>query len=140
MKFSVALPTCCEGLGFPVGLMGDGSAFIRLARTAEALGYDGIWGNDHLLTPRFLRESGDAAPSFYDPLIVLAHVAAATQHLRLGTAVLALPLRDPLTLAKQAATLDVLSAGRLSLGLGVGAYPEEFTALLSHTTRHGAAA
>lgn len=129
MKFSLALPTCYEGLGYPLGFAGDGSGFVRLARAAEALGYDGIWGNDHLVTPLFLRAGGGSAPSFYDPLIVLAHVAAATARLRLGTAVIALPLRDPVTLAKQAATLDVLSGGRLSLGVGVGAYRDEFTAL-----------
>ena len=129
MKFSVALPTCYEGLGYPIGLVRDGATFVRLARTAEALGYDGLWGNDHLVTPRFLRGSPDGPPSFFEPLVVLAHVAAATERIRLGTAVLALPLRDPVALAKQAATLDVLSQGRLSLGVGVGAYPEEHTAL-----------
>ena len=129
MKFSLALPTCYEGLGYPLGFAGDGTGFIRLVRAAEAFGYDGIWGNDHLVTPHCLRAAGGSAPSFYDTLIVLAHVAAATTSLRLGTAVLALPLRHPVVLAKQAITLDVLSGGRLSLGLGVGAYPEEFAAL-----------
>ena len=129
MKFSVALPTSYEGLGYPIGLVGDGSAFVRLARTAEALGYDGVWGNDHLVTPRFLRGSPDGPPGFFDVVVVLAHVAAATERIRLGTAVLALPLRDPVPLAKQLITLDVLSAGRLSVGVGVGAYPEELAAV-----------
>ena len=126
MKFSVALPTSYEGLGYPIGFVRDGSTFIRLARAAEALGYDGVWANDHLITPRFLRGSSDGAPGFYDPLVVLSQVAGTTERIRLGTAVVALPLRDPLALAKQVATLDVLSGGRLTLGVGAGAYPEEF--------------
>ncbi len=129
MKFSVALPTSYEGLGYPVGFARDGSTFVRLARAAEALGYDGVWANDHLVTPRFLRDSPDGAPGFYEPLLVLAQIAGATHRVRLGTAVLALPLRDPLALAKQVATLDVLSGGRVTLGVGAGAYPEEFAAV-----------
>lgn len=129
MRFSVALPTSYEGLGYPVGLAGDGSAFARLARTAEALGYDGVWGNDHLVTPRALRGPGEALPSFFEVIVVLAHLAAVTERIRLGTAVLALPLRDVVVLAKQVATLDVLSRGRLTIGVGIGAYEEELDAV-----------
>jgi probable F420-dependent oxidoreductase len=129
VRFSVALPTSYEGLGYPVGFVRDGSTFVRLARAAEALGYDGVWANDHLVTPRFLRESREGPPRFYEPLVVLAQVAGATDRIRIGSAVVALPLRDPLALAKQVATLDVLSNGRLTLGVGVGAYPEEFAAV-----------
>jgi probable F420-dependent oxidoreductase len=129
LKFSVALPTSYEGLGYPVGMVRDGSTFVRLARAAEALGYDGVWANDHLVTPRFLRGSADGVPAFYEPLLVLAQIAGSTVRIRLGTAVVALPLRDPLALAKQVATLDVLSGGRLTLGVGAGAYPEEFAAV-----------
>jgi probable F420-dependent oxidoreductase len=129
LKFSVALPTSYEGLGYPIGMVHDGSTFVRLAQAAETLGYDGVWANDHLVTPRFLRGSQDGAPNFYEPLLVLSHIAGATQRIRLGSAVVALPLRDPLALAKQVATLDVLSGGRLTLGVGAGAYPEEFAAV-----------
>jgi probable F420-dependent oxidoreductase len=129
LKFSVALPTSYEGLGYPIGMVRDGSTFVRLARAAEALGYDGVWANDHLVTPAFLRKSQDGAPRFYDPLLVLAQIAGATARIRLGTAVVALPLRDPLVLAKQVATLDALSGGRLTLGVGAGADPEEFAAV-----------
>src|SRR5258706_6613941 len=124
MRFSVALHNAYEGLGYPLGFASDPAMFVRLARTAEALGFDGIWANDHLVTPRFLRGSVEA-PRFYEPLITLAHVAAATERIRLGTAVIALPLRDPVSLAKQAVTLDVLSRGRFTLGVGLGAYPDE---------------
>jgi probable F420-dependent oxidoreductase len=129
LKFSVALPTSYEGLGYPVGMVRDASTFVRLARAAEALGYDGVWANDHLVTPRFLRGSTEGAPNFYEPLLMLAQIAGSTDRIRLGTAVVALPLRDPLALAKQVATLEVLSGGRLTLGVGAGAYPEEFAAV-----------
>jgi probable F420-dependent oxidoreductase len=128
LKFSVALPSSYEGLGYPVGMVRDASAFVRLARAAEDLGYDGVWANDHLVTPRFVRDSGEGAPNFYEPIVLLALIAGVTERIRIGTAVIALPLRDPLALAKQVASLDVLSGGRLTLGVGAGAYPEEFAA------------
>jgi alkanesulfonate monooxygenase SsuD/methylene tetrahydromethanopterin reductase-like flavin-dependent oxidoreductase (luciferase family) len=96
-----------------------------------------VWANDHLLTPRFLRDSADGPPNFYEPLITLAHVAAVTTRIRLGTAVLALPLRDPQLLAKQAATLDALTDGRLMLGIGLGAYPEELAQSQPERARRG---
>ncbi|HZP95275.1 MAG TPA: TIGR03619 family F420-dependent LLM class oxidoreductase [Candidatus Limnocylindria bacterium] len=129
MKFSVALPSAYEGLGYPIGMVRDPAVFARLARAAESLGYDAVWANDHLSTPRFLRGAGGGRPSFYEPLVTLAHLAAVTARIGLGTAVLALPLRDPVLLAKQLATLDVLSRGRLVAGVGLGAYPEELAAV-----------
>ena len=110
---------------------------MRLAKAAESLGYDAVWANDHLLTPRFLRGNADGPPSFYEPLITLAHVAAVTTRVRLGTAVLVLPLRDPQLLAKQAATLDALTGGRLMLGVGLGAYPEELAQSHPDLARRG---
>lgn len=127
MRFGVALPTAYEGLGYPIGLVRDATAFVRLARAAERLGFDAVWANDHLVPPRSLAQG--PAPNFYEPLVTLSHLAAATTRITLGTAVLALPLRDPLLVAKQAATLDALSGGRLVLGVGVGAYPAELAAV-----------
>jgi alkanesulfonate monooxygenase SsuD/methylene tetrahydromethanopterin reductase-like flavin-dependent oxidoreductase (luciferase family) len=126
VKFSVALHNAYEGLGYPIGFAADPSMFVRLARTAESLGYDGVWANDHLVAPDFLRGE---TPHFYEPLVTLAHVAAVTERIRLGTAVVALPLREPLLLAKQVATLGALSGGRIVLGVGLGAYPEELAAV-----------
>lgn len=140
MKFSVALHTAYEGLGYPVGFIGDATTFAHLAQAAESLGYDAVWANDHLVTPRFLQCGVDGPPNFYEPLITLATVATATKRVRLGTAVLALPLRDPRLLAKQAATLDALTGGRLMLGVGLGAYSEELARSHPGRARRGRAA
>ena len=137
VKFSVALHTAYEGLGYPIGFTADPATFVRLAQAAESLGYDAVWANDHLLTPRFLRDGAHGPPHFYEPLITLAHVAAVTKRVRLGTAVLALPLRDPRLLAKQAATLDALTGGRLMLGVGLGAYAEELAEAHPERARRG---
>jgi len=77
-------------------------------------------------------------PNYYDPLISLAFIAAAVPEIRLGTSVVVLPMREPVVLAKQVATLDVFANGRMWLGLGVGAYREEFEAVrpaLKHANR-----
>jgi alkanesulfonate monooxygenase SsuD/methylene tetrahydromethanopterin reductase-like flavin-dependent oxidoreductase (luciferase family) len=128
LRFSVALHNAYEGLGYPIGFVRDGGSFARLARVAESLGFDGVWANDHLVTPSFLAQAR-RRPTFYEPLVTLASVAASTERVALGTAVIALPLRDPTLLASQAATLQSLSGGRLRIGVGLGAYPEELAAI-----------
>jgi probable F420-dependent oxidoreductase len=101
---------------------------IRLARAAERLGYHAVWGNDHITAAPYVRATWAAPPNFYEVLITLATVGAHTERVRLGTAVLVLPLRDPVLVAKQVATLDRLTGGRVILGVGIGAYREEFQA------------
>lgn len=128
MKFSVCLPTGFEGVMHPIPFV-EAEDFVPLAQLCERLGYDGVWGNDHITTQRYVEKKFPGkVPRFYELMTVLAFCAAATTRLRVGTAVAVLPLRDPLWLAKQAATLDRMSGGRLDLGIGVGAYREEFTA------------
>lgn len=128
MKFSVCLPTGFEGLMHPIPFV-EAEDFVRLGRLCERLGYDSVWGNDHITTQDYVRALfPDRVPRYYEPLIVLAQIAGATSRLRLGTAVAVLPMRDPVYLAKQASTLDQLSGGRFTLGLGIGAYREEFAA------------
>jgi probable F420-dependent oxidoreductase len=127
MRFSIQLPTCTEGLVNPVPFAAP-EDFVRLAQAAERLGYAGVWGNDHVTPAAYVREKWSEPPSFYEVLVTLATVGAHTRHVHLGTALLVLPLRDPVLLAKQVATLDRLTGGRVILGVGLGAYREEFEA------------
>jgi probable F420-dependent oxidoreductase len=128
LKFSISLPTAFEGVMYPIPFVQPGD-FVRLAKLCERLGYDSVWGNDHITSQHYVRELfPDRAPNFYELLTVLSFCAAATSRIRVGTALAVLPMRDPFWLAKQAATIDQLSNGRLVLALGIGAYREEFAA------------
>lgn len=128
MKFSICLPTGFEGVMHPVPFVRP-EDFVRLGQIAERLGYDSAWGNDHITTQRYVRDLFPGRPpSFYEVLITLTAVAGATTRLRVGTALLVLPMREPVYLAKQVATLDQLTGGRFILGVGLGAYREEFEA------------
>lgn len=127
MKFSIQLPTCTEGLVNPVPFMAP-EEFIPMAQEAERLGYDAVWGNDHVTPASYARRKWPEPPNFYEVLMTLAAVGARTTRIRLGTAVLVLPLRDPVLLARQVSTLDRFTGGRVILGTGIGAYREEFDA------------
>lgn len=127
MKFGIALPTGMEGLIHPIPFFSPGD-FILTAQIAERLGYDSIWGNDHYAPQEYVKQKYQAPPSFYEVLTVLSAAASVTSHIELGTAVLVLPMREPVVVAKQVATLDRLSGGRVLLGVGIGAYREEFKA------------
>src|SRR5580698_4811343 len=98
----------------------------RLALRAEDLGLADVWVSEHIIVPR---DKFPRSPLFYDPVLSLTWVAAVTQRVRLGTSVLVLPMRHPLPLAKELATLQTLSDGRLILGAGVGWLEPEFAAL-----------
>lgn len=128
MKFSVCLSTGFEGVMYPIPFAGP-EDFIAQAILAEGLGYDSVWGNDHITTQDYVRKLYPGKqPNFYEPLVVLASIAAATTKLKLGTALCVLPMRDPVYLAKQAITLDQMSKGRFIMAVGLGAYREEFLA------------
>ena len=94
----------------------------RLARLAEDLGYRSWWAGDHVVLPSPRPPGAPMAPDdpIIDPLVHLAYVAALTTRLELGTGVIILPQRNPLVLAKQAASLDVLTGGRLLLASAQG--------------------
>jgi probable F420-dependent oxidoreductase len=98
----------------------------RHAIQAEALGLDDVWVSEHIIVPR---AQFPRSPLFYDPVLSLTWAAAVTQRVRLGTSVLVLPMRHPLPLAKELATLHNFSEGRLILGVGVGWLEAEFAAL-----------
>jgi len=111
----------------------DMAAVIEVARAADEAGVHQLVLPDHLAigarTDRYPFGTFPYPPSepWLEPLTTLAAIAGATEHVRLGTGVLIAPLRPALLLAKTAATLDVLSGGRLDLGVGTGWQPEEFT-------------
>ena len=110
---------------------------VDLALRAEELGYDSVWVNHHILNVGYIYDRLEDRP-YYDALTFLTWVAALTERVRLGTTVLVLPYLNPLVLAKSVATLDVLSGGRVTLGVGVGMLREENEALGSDFTTRGA--
>jgi probable F420-dependent oxidoreductase len=115
------------GFGAPVaGSWATPRNLTELGQRAESLGYRSLWTFQRLLVP-----AGSELPPVYqsvlDPMVSLGYLAAATSSIRLAVAIVNHPFQSPLLLAKQAATVDVLSGGRLDLGLGSGWQPEEFT-------------
>jgi probable F420-dependent oxidoreductase len=128
------------GFGAPVaGAWATPGYLTSVARQAEDAGYASLWSFQRLLVP----EGSGMEPTYHsvlDPLVALGYLAASTTRIRLGTATICLPFVSPVWLAKQAATVDVLSGGRLDLGLGIGWMPEEFTATGASTARRGARA
>ena len=128
MKFGVTIP---NNWG-----VADPQQVVALGPLAEKLGYDSLWVMDHLFNTGYIRERLENRP-YYHPLSTLSYLAATTQWIRLGTSVLVLPYHNPVDLAKYAATLDQLSGGRVTLGVGVGAMAEEFQALGIPIRRRG---
>ena len=119
MQFGAFLPTFIQDDGAP-----RRTALLDFARRAESLGFDSIWVTDHLLrADQFYRVA------WLEPMAVLKFVSAVTERVRLGTGILIVPLRDPVLLAKEIATLQDLSGNRFILGAGTGWYPEEFAAV-----------
>jgi probable F420-dependent oxidoreductase len=123
------------GVRLPVsGVLASPAAILRVAKEAEDLGYDSLWVHDYIIWTKTLdrvhlscgsREAVDAAgddypPMFFESLTNLAFLAAATTRIHLGTAILVLPYRNAVVTAKQLANIDVLSNGRLELGIGQG--------------------
>lgn len=106
-------------------------AAARIAKLAEWAGFDSLWAGEHVVLPDPQVPPSPMAPRdrILDPLITLTFLAAHTVTIRLGTGVIVLPQRNPLVLAKELASLDVLSGGRLIFGLGVGYLQPEFSAL-----------
>jgi probable F420-dependent oxidoreductase len=112
---------------------------VAMAQAAEAAGFESLWTVEHVVVPADYQSpypysdtgkmpGGDDSP-IPDPLIWLTYVAAATQAINLATGILILPQRNPVVLAKELATLDFMSNGRMVLGTGVGWMKEEFDAI-----------
>ena len=132
MRIGVSLPN--------VGLGNTKEGILRRRRSAERLGFDSVWAAHHVLMPYerasrypYQRSGTEVAMTpgmqWLDPLVTLSMIAGATERVKLGTSVFVLPYRDPVTLAAEVAALDVLSEGRVILGVGVGWMREEFEAI-----------
>ena len=139
MKIGISLPQ--------LGPTASAENLIKVARHAEELGYDSAWVLERLLWPLNPKEPYPASPdgrlpetyqSVLDPIETLTFVAAHTKTLQLGTSVLVLPYHTPVQLARRIATLDVLSGGRVLLGVGVGWSRDEFEAVGTPFQRRGA--
>ena len=128
--------------GFPIptrGSLGTLDTIRRLGQAADEYQFDSIWITDHIVIPKATRSKYpysadgrldlDAAQHYLDALTVLSYLAGVTERVVLGSSVLILPYRNPVLTAKMIATLDVLSRGRVILGVGVGWMREEFQAL-----------
>jgi probable F420-dependent oxidoreductase len=128
------------GFGAPVaGAWATPEYLASFAGRAEEAGYASLWSFQRLLVP----EGSGMEPvyrSVLDPMVALGYLAARTSRIRLGVAIINLPFVSPAYLAKQATTVDVLSGGRLDLGLGIGWMPEEFAATGASMPRRGARA
>jgi probable F420-dependent oxidoreductase len=114
--------------GINRGVTSSPDALVNLAQAAEAAGLDSLWAGEHSILPESSTRIPPTQP-YLNPLLTLTYVAAHTRTIRLATGVLLLPQHQPLILAKELATLDVLSNGRLMVGIGVGWSEEEYEAL-----------
>lgn len=136
------------GLAFASSAGTEPDTALEICRIAEQVGFESVWGGEHVILPdvidsKYPYTADGKIPAepdtlIPDPLIWLAYVAATAPSLRLGTCILILPQRNPLVLAKEIATLDRLSGGRVELGIGVGWLQEEFDAIGVPWERRGA--
>ncbi len=129
MRYGFVVP---NNFGVP-----DPHQVVCLGVRAEALGFDSVWVNHHVLNVGYVRDRLGERP-YYDALVMLTWLAAQTSRVTLGTSVLVMPYLHPMVLAKELATLDHLSGGRLVIGVGVGSLPEENAALgVAYDSRGG---
>jgi len=126
--------------GINIGPCASGQVAAQVAQAAEAAGFESVWTGEHVVLPSPQRPPSPVLPEtpFLDPAIALTLVAAHTRALRLGTGIIILPQRNPLVLAKELASVDVISGGRLIFGLGIGYLKDEFDALGIPFTHKGA--
>jgi probable F420-dependent oxidoreductase len=117
--------------GINFGACANPAVATRVAQAAEAAGFESVWTGEHVVLPDPQVPPSPVPPEtpFLDPAVALAFVAGQTTRIRLGTGIIILPQRNPLVLAKELASVDVLSDGRLIFGLGIGYLKPEFDAL-----------
>ncbi|MEX1253465.1 MAG: LLM class F420-dependent oxidoreductase [Dehalococcoidia bacterium] len=137
MRFGISLPLVHQMPGQPEWETGDDiETLVAVAKRADELGYAWAPCSDHVVVPS--RAAPSMGATWYDPATTLAFIAGFTQRLRLLTHVLILPYHSPLAIAKQYATLDRLSGGRVILGVGAGHLKPEFRALGADFDERGA--
>ncbi len=115
MHFGVILPN--------YGLDSNPDGIRRTAELAEELGFDSVWATEHIIVGP---DAIDPYGRVYDPLVTLGWIAGWTERVGLGTSIVLVPLHHPMRLAKEVATLQELSGGRFTLGVGMGWHREEF--------------
>lgn len=120
MKFGLRIPS----FAWPRLTYAEAQGLREYSQRVEALGFDAVWVIEHLLVAPLIY-----GVSWLDPLVVLSFVAGGTRTIKIGTGILVLPLRNPVILAKEIATLDSVSGGRFILGIGLGWDPKEFEAV-----------
>ena len=115
MHFGVILPNYGAG--------SSADEIRRVAESAEELGFDSVWATEHIIVGP---EAVDPYGRVYDPLVTLGWIAGWTERIGLGTSIVLVPLHNPMHLAKETATLQELSGGRFTLGVGMGWHRDEF--------------
>src|SRR5215468_8235627 len=117
--------------GINTGVCSNPDTAAQVAQAAEAAGFESVWTGEHVVLPDPQAPPSPLPPLYplLDPAIALAFIAAHTRRVRLGTGIIILPQRNPLVLAKELASVDVVSNGRLIFGLGIGYLKPEFDAL-----------
>jgi probable F420-dependent oxidoreductase len=117
--------------GINMSVCSNPETAARVAQAAEAAGFESVWTGEHVVLPDPQVPPSPLPPQspLLDPAVALAFVAAHTKKVKLGTGIIILPQRNPLVLAKELASIDVVSGGRLIFGLGIGYLKPEFDAL-----------
>jgi len=126
MKYGIVIPN--------FGKFADRESILEISITAEELGFDSLWVSDHIVLPK---EHNGFGKIFYEPLVTLSYIASQTKTIKLGTSVIVLPYRNPVVFAKSISTLDVLSGGRVIIGIGAGWLKKEFQALGTNYEERG---
>lgn len=126
MKFGYILPNYGDRIG--------AEELLQISELCEELGFDSVWATDHVIMPVELKEPYSQV---LEPLTTLAVIAGRTQKIKLGTSIVVLPQRNPILVAKQAATLDSYSKGRVILGFGAGWAEKEYEFLNADFVRRG---
>jgi probable F420-dependent oxidoreductase len=121
------------------GTCGDPASAVQVAQAAEAAGFESVWTGEHIVLPDPMLASFPLAPEtpMLDTVVALTWIAAHTKRLRIASGIIVLPLRNPVLLAKELASVDVISGGRLIIGVGAGWLEPEFKALGVPMERRG---